>query len=83
MEMSCRNVRTAGGLRDKAARPRPSVGTVHTQSVFTAVGATNPSLPLAAWPVAGSVTEVSPGQFQFTAPQPMNTLACYHRLRWP
>ena len=33
---------------------------------FTALGTTNLALPLSSWTVLGSVTEVSPGQFQFT-----------------
>jgi hypothetical protein len=52
-------------------------------ATFTGRGTTNLSLPVAAWPVAGSVTEVSPGQFQLTAPQPTNRPQYYYRISWP
>ena len=39
---------------------------VNTPGVgFTALGTTNLALPLSSWTVLGSVTEVSPGQFEF------------------
>jgi len=50
---------------------------------FRAVSTTNLSLPLGTWPVAGSVTELSPGQFQFTDPQATNSPQRYYRIRWP
>ncbi len=50
---------------------------------FRAVATTNLNLPLGTWPVAGSVTEVSPGQFQFTDPQATNGPQRYYRIRWP
>jgi hypothetical protein len=52
-------------------------------ATLTGRGTTNLSLPLATWPVAGSVTEVSPGQFQITAPQATNSPQRYYRIRWP
>jgi len=44
---------------------------------------TNLALPLSAWTVAGTATETTPGQFQFTAmPSPAATNGFY-RVRSP
>jgi hypothetical protein len=50
---------------------------------FTVLAATNLALPLSNWMVLGSATEVSPGQFQFTALQATNTPRCFYRVRSP
>jgi hypothetical protein len=52
-------------------------------TTFTGLAATNVSLPLNNWTVAGSVTEVSPGPFQFTDPQATNSVQRYYRIRSP
>jgi hypothetical protein len=35
------------------------------------------------WTVVGTMTEVSPGQYQFTDPQPATNPSCFYRLRSP
>ena len=52
-------------------------------AVFTVLAATNPALPLSNWTVLGGVTEVTPGQFQFTDPQATNTPQRFYRVRSP
>ena len=42
-------------------------------AVFGALASTNVSLPLSNWTALSGVTEVSPGQFQFTDPQATNS----------
>jgi hypothetical protein len=44
---------------------------------------TNPALPLSNWTALGGVTEVTPGQFQFTDPQAANSVRRFYRLRAP
>lgn len=43
--------------------------------------ATNISLPLSNWTALSSVTEISPGQFQFTDPQATNNPQRFYRIR--
>jgi hypothetical protein len=50
---------------------------------FTALGTTNLSLPLSDWTALGGVTEVSPGQFQFTDPQATNSSQRFYLIRSP
>lgn len=50
-------------------------------ALFGVLATTNPALPSSNWTVLGGVTEVSPGQFQFTDPQPTNTPRRFYRLR--
>jgi hypothetical protein len=52
-------------------------------AVFTVLSTTNSALPLSNWTVLGGVTEVSPGQFQFTDPQATNTSRRFYRVRSP
>ncbi len=47
------------------------------------LASTNPALPLSNWTPLGGVTEVAPGQFQFTDPQATNTPRRFYRLRAP
>lgn len=42
-------------------------------AAFGALASTNISLPLSNWTALGGVTEISPGQFQFTDPQATNS----------
>jgi large repetitive protein len=50
-------------------------------ALFGVLATTNPTLPLSNWTALGGVTEVSPGQFQFTDPQATNTARRFYRLR--
>ncbi len=50
---------------------------------FTALAATNLALPLSNWTVLGPVTEVSPGQFQFTDAVATNGPQRYYRVGAP
>ena len=50
---------------------------------FTVLAATNVALPMSNWTVLGSVTEVSPGQFQFTDLQATNSPQRFYRVRSP
>jgi len=52
-------------------------------ALFTVVATTNVALPLSNWTVLGSVTEISPGQFQFTDPQATNSPQRLYRVRSP
>jgi hypothetical protein len=52
-------------------------------ALFGVLAATNPTLPLTNWTALGGVTEVSPGQFQFTDPQTANTPRRFYRVRAP
>jgi hypothetical protein len=52
-------------------------------ALFGVLAATDPSLPLSNWTSLGGVTEVAPGQFQFTDPQATNTARRFYRLRAP
>jgi len=49
---------------------------------FDVLASTNLALPLTNWTVLSGVTEVSPGQYQFTDPQATNYLQRYYRLGW-
>jgi sugar lactone lactonase YvrE len=48
---------------------------------FTALGTTKAPLPLTNWTILGAVTEVSPGQYQFSDPQATNTGQRFYRIR--
>jgi hypothetical protein len=50
---------------------------------FQVVATTNLSLPASAWITLGFVTEVSPGQFQFTDPEAPNNPRRFYRVRLP
>jgi hypothetical protein len=50
-------------------------------AVFSAVASSSLTLPLSSWTVMGGVTEISPGQFQFTDLQASNAIARYYRVR--
>lgn len=52
-------------------------------AVFGALATTNLSLPLSNWTALGGVTEVSPGQFQFSDPQAVTNRQRFYRLRAP
>ena len=47
----------------------------------TALAATNLALPLANWSELGGVTEISPGQFQFTDPEAANRTQRFYGVR--
>ena len=51
--------------------------------LFSVLTTTNLSLPLSNWMVLGGVTEVSPGQYQFTDPQVTNMPERFYRVRSP
>ena len=48
---------------------------------FTVLATTNLALPLSNWTVLGGVTEVSPGNFQFTDPQATSYTQRFYRVR--
>ena len=50
---------------------------------FSVVASTNPALPLNTWTPLSGMTEVSPGQFQFTDPQATNSPQRFYRVRSP
>jgi hypothetical protein len=50
---------------------------------FGVLAATNPALPLTNWTSLTGLTEVSPGQFQFTDPQATNSPQRFYRVRSP
>ena len=50
---------------------------------FSVLATTNPALPLSNWTTLGDMKEVSPGQFQFTDPQPTNAPQLFYRVRSP
>ena len=49
----------------------------------TVLTTTNLLLPLTSWTVLGTVTDTSPGQFQFTDPQATNRPMRFYRVRSP
>jgi hypothetical protein len=52
-------------------------------ALFGVLATTNPALPLGNWTPLGGVTEVSPGQFEFTDPEATSTPCRFYRLRSP
>jgi hypothetical protein len=52
-------------------------------AVFTALAATNVSLPLSNWTALTGVIEISSGQFQFTDTQATNSSRRFYRVRSP
>ncbi len=52
-------------------------------AIFGALPTTNVALPLTNWTALGGVTEISPGQFQFTDPQATNSPQSFYLIRSP
>jgi hypothetical protein len=52
-------------------------------STFTVLATTNMALPIANWSNLGGVTEISPGQFQFSDSQPTNMSQRFYRISSP
>jgi N-acetylneuraminic acid mutarotase len=52
-------------------------------ALFGVLATTNLALPLSNWTLLGGVTEISPGQFQFTDAQATNSPQRFYRLRSP
>ena len=50
---------------------------------FTVLCSTNVALPLSNWTPLGPVTEIAPGQYQFTDPSSASNAARYYRIRSP
>jgi uncharacterized delta-60 repeat protein len=50
---------------------------------FSVLTTTNATLPLSAWTVLDGVTEIAPGQFQFTDPQATNYTQRFYLVRSP
>ncbi len=50
---------------------------------FMVLAATNPALPAGDWTELTGLTEVLPGQFQFSAPQAANHLQRFYRVQSP
>lgn len=54
-----------------------------TGGAFSSLATTNPAQPLTNWTSLGSVTEISPGHFQFTDPQAPNYFRRFYRVSAP
>ena len=52
-------------------------------ALFGVLATTNLALPLSNWTALGGVTELSPGQFQFTDPQATAAACRFYRIRSP
>jgi len=52
-------------------------------ATFTVLVSTKVALPLGNWTVLGTLTEVSPGQYQFTDAQSTNRPLQFYRVRFP
>jgi hypothetical protein len=52
-------------------------------SNFSVLASTNVTLPVSNWTVLNSVTQPSPGVFQFIDPSATSSSQGYYRLRWP
>jgi N-acetylneuraminic acid mutarotase len=52
-------------------------------ALFGALATTNVSQPLTNWTALGGVTEISPGQFQFTDPQATNNPQRFYQIQSP
>jgi len=52
-------------------------------AIFGVLTTTNVALPLTNWTALGGVTEISPGQFQFTDPQATNNPQSFSLIRSP
>jgi len=52
-------------------------------AIFGVLATTNLSQPSSNWTALGGITELSPGQFQFTDAQATNTPQRFYRLRAP
>jgi hypothetical protein len=52
-------------------------------ATFSMLATTNLSLSLSDWMVVTGVTEISPGQYQFTDPQATNNPQRFYRVRSP
>ncbi|HEY9173433.1 MAG TPA: kelch repeat-containing protein [Verrucomicrobiae bacterium] len=52
-------------------------------ALFGVLATTNPALPPSNWTALGGVTELAPGQFQFSDPQAANFPQRFYRLRSP
>jgi hypothetical protein len=50
---------------------------------FTVLATTGVSLPQINWATIGSVTEISPGRYQFTDPQATNNSRRFYQIRSP
>lgn len=50
---------------------------------FSILATNNLAAPIALWPVVGTATEVNPGQYQFTDPNPATNHAEFYILRQP
>ena len=88
----------AAGSAGKCRPPLPSLLTTPTRlangalqftfpnssgTLFSVLATTNPALPFSNWTVLGGVTEISPGQFQFTDPQATNYPQRFYRVQSP
>ena len=50
---------------------------------FTVLSSTDLALPAVQWKALGSMTETSPGQYEFVDPTPSTNSQCYYRVRSP
>jgi len=76
--------RTITGCSLTAARQFQFRFTGAVGSTYTVLCSTNLALPLANWAPVGAVTNIAPGQYQFTDPaSSTNQPQRFYRLRWP
>jgi hypothetical protein len=52
-----------------------------TGGSFTVFSSSDMSVPPSAWPAVGTMTEVAPGQYQFTDPSEATNLRCFYRIQ--
>ena len=79
-------VPTAPNLTDTKTLSNGSFQFAFTNSVgaiFGVLTTTNVAWPLTNWTALGGVTEISPGQFQFTDPQATNSPQSFYLIRSP
>jgi hypothetical protein len=68
--------RLSGGACQITATNAPALG-------LSVLAATNPALPLSNWTPLGSMTEVTPGQYQFTDSQAGSIPQRFYRVCSP
>ena len=50
-------------------------------ATFTVLSSTDATVPLSDWQAVGTMTEIAPGVYQFTDPQPATNPSCYYSIQ--